>query len=128
MAWVRNNWRLGGNTKTKAKVKCSDIVYAKHQHLMDKEIARLLYNNKTTIKTKGWFGKCMVAISNVIATMTSAELKQLNDDIAYAAENGLPEEEQNRYVLLHVCTSTSIHYLWLQMSTQILDKATGLGY
>lgn len=86
----------------KANVKRSDIVYSKHRDLVDAEIAKLLGVPVASTTTPGWFGKRMVAVGNVIAGMTSAQLAQLDADVAIAAEDGLPAEEQNRWV--HIFT------------------------
>lgn len=100
--WIRNNWRLkkAADKKIKLKVKRSDALWVLHREMVFEEIASILGLPSASQATPKWFQTRMKAIGNILRRMSDEEKQALDDEVREIAENGYPEPERAKYVIL----------------------------
>ena len=97
--WIRNNWRLDSQERqVKLNVKRTDVLWSQHRETVLSEIASLMGTETIDTSTRGWFGKRMTAMGNIIARMSDAERKELDLEVEKFASTGYPESTHIQYV------------------------------
>jgi len=96
---MQNNWRSPKPSKTQSAgliTKRSDLLWLTRKDEVLVEIARLLGVESADTTTQNWFEKRMVAIGNILESMTEEEKAELDEEGAKIAQRGYSEEQRRR--------------------------------
>ncbi|KIM34658.1 hypothetical protein M413DRAFT_33125, partial [Hebeloma cylindrosporum] len=97
--WMQNTWRsktLGDAPPSSFKPKITELVWRTRKADVLAEIAVLLGLEAADTHSPGWFNKRMLAIRNIMDTMSTEEKAALEKERMRIAREGNPEEEKRR--------------------------------
>ncbi|KAF8182686.1 hypothetical protein BJ912DRAFT_928435 [Pholiota molesta] len=119
LAWIRNNWRLNSDETLAANfvVKSTTVLWLQRRDEVFEEIATLLGVPKADTSTKGWFGKRMEAMGNILNRMSASEKQEVDDEAARILREGYDDDQKRRlakkYAAVRMNTMAVNH--WLEM-------------
>lgn len=99
MKWIHNNWRISkapAAPPAPLVVKRTDVLWRLRQQEVWIEIADILGIDTADSHTPDWFSHRMVAMKNIISRMTSAELANLDNEVAQLAQKGYSQADQRK--------------------------------